>query len=380
MEHLESLNLIIEKLGFILKVYKKISRKINLLIIRSKRIRIGIAIDSRLDEEIINYCNSEMKNSGLNSKIKFERIYLKNKNSKSIEKMIDDSNKLFLIVWCPVKSNSLSFSYKERGDRIINKIIITELNKKVIEKNLLRLDKKSFEIDIDYEKPNIKDFSLYIVANIITFLRSVREGMDIFEKLNEEMSKDERVLKDLVQTRLQQIYNSIGNSLAFENKYEDSLVIFNKANSLNSKDINTLAGLSVTKFETGDEKGSEESVKLMFQEYPDDPVSIINMSFIHLKNGNYKKMFKLYKKYKKVSNHNTTLEVIEFFNRRINKNPDRFEYLFARGFFKSLISKTDIKIYGKTSSDDDYKSFLKRANKERYIYLVNYLKKRIIIM
>lgn len=196
--------------------------KLRFFILRFKRIKIGISFDPISDKEIVNFCNKEMQNLGLSQRIIFESVTLKHESQKKFEKLVVKS-KFDVVVWIEktVKFRNkveLKFTFKDRTDQFIGKIINKELNSLVSIQNMFNLNKETLYLDLDIEKNNIADFSLYIVALCTTLFRGINNGILVFEKLSEKLTSRSGILKENVFRRLKDLYSFKGRDLLVKRK------------------------------------------------------------------------------------------------------------------------------------------------------------------
>ena len=214
-------------------------KKIKLYIVKLKRIRIGIAMDSEANQSIVEFCNKELEDFGLSSKIKFESFKTKRESQKKFEKLVRNSN-CDVVAWRSkeIKNRNkipVKFTYKDTGNKFISRIVRLELQSLASQESIFNLSQDTFDLDLNLEKNNIADFSLYIVAICTTLFRGINEGIFIFEKLYQKLGDRNSTLKYSVSEQLQELYVTLSGELIARGKLLPGLKVIEKGYNLEPK-------------------------------------------------------------------------------------------------------------------------------------------------
>lgn len=363
----------------ILFAFPYLSKKIKTYLFRFKTVKIGISIRSEINASIVRYCNSKISILGLSSKISFQEV--KVKNWKTANGKLLKSNTLDVIIWLPEKQQNkkvaMVFQYKDSIDNRMKKIIDLEMFSSVSKEQAFNLSQENFLVEIDFEKANIVNFALYIVALSIGFFRGIDEGIFVFEKLFEEIKIQNLSLKTAVARDLNLFYLIRGGDFMVKKKYSDALSLYRKASLIKPNDVKVLAGLALAEFYAGSIVAAEKISQELLQNYTNSEVAHLDAAFFRIRNKKYNSALKHYFLYQKLNPDSLiTLSAIEFLNEIVKKGTEEIGYLFARAFLKKLVDEVPRKIYGETTYKEDFNVFVQRAD-QKYSLMIKYAQKYI---
>jgi tetratricopeptide (TPR) repeat protein len=322
-------------------------------------------LDIGNNQEIIDFCNKEINKLGLTNKIIFESIKPSKRTDEKLRKLVNTSN-FDVIVWTPKPPKNgrvpLYFTYKNSVDNLIAKIVHSDIHNMQMKDKAFNIQNESLTVDLNIERNNIAHFSLYIVALITTIFRGRNEGIEVFEKLYEEVKELNTVINKITKHKLKDLYIINGVELFYKRRYDDAQIYLEKAYPLDPLDQNLLPVLSIIKYHEGDFPLSEELSLTLLHNHPTNKVAHLNVAFFKIRNRRYGNALKHYRRFlRSEPEPKTCLDAITFLSEVFDANPSEIGYLFGRGFIKKIIGKNDDKI-GESTYVQDFTAFLSRAN------------------
>lgn len=371
--------------GVAFNFYSYSKKKIKYFIAKSKRIKIGINIDDKnLSRDIVKYCNDEIRKINLSYRLVFETYDINYKDLKKVHKNISKKNStLDLVVWM-TKNHSkkgeipINFTYKNTRDNLIASIVHQQMSSLVSIEKMFKFHEDTFAVDLDLEKQNIIDFSLFIVSICTAIFRGNKEGIFIFEKLINKLKDKNGTLKDNVSEKLGTLYIIAGGDFLSKGRLSDSLKMYNKGFKLIPENRDLLAGRALAQFLNGDVNGAEETAEKLLRNNTNFPIAHLDIAFFRIKRKKYKNAVKHYSIYAKYNyNRETTLDAVNFLSKRIDEEPSELGYLFARAFLKrTLIKNRQLTKNGGNDYLKDFTSFIRRADgKDQYKDMIDVAKK-----
>lgn len=362
--------------------FQYLYEKYELYKIRRKRVRIGVSLDVDDNDEIVKYCNNETEKIGLENNIVFESIKTTRRTDEKFRKLIEKEN-FDLAIWTQKLPQNgrvpLFFTYKNTTDNLIAKIVHIFIHDIQMQEKAFRIQIDSLPVDLRVQKSNITYTALYIVAVCATLFRGIDEGMNVFERLYEELKNSKAFITKEVNLKLKDLYIIKGVELCKKDKFDNAVVFLDKAYKIDPLDQNLLPALTITKYYLGDLVLSENLAITLLQKFPNNEVAQLNVAFFKIKNKKYENAFKHYKRFIKVKpRRETCMEAISFLYKVSDKEPNEFGYIFAMALIKKLIcSNTDR--MGESTYIEDLKSFINHtsdtpAYKEMYEYSIKVIK------
>jgi len=345
----------------------------------SINLNIGIALNLPQNQEIIDYCNGNIKKYNLSNIISFFDTTNKCPYNKkeNVEKYLSNS-KFNLIVWRAAEDIEnkqgekiiIYFTHFDDREKVISSLIKKELNSLVSQEAMLNIFSNTIVDDFEIERKNIFEFSLYLTAFSVAYFGNIRGAKIIFENLFNILKERNSILKEKTLEKLQSIYVIEANELVWKNRFIDARDILNKSFEINSLHLDTLAGLALVFFKIGDKIQSKKFVDELLSKFPRSSVTEVDVAFFRIMSGDYKNALKHYERYKD-SNPDPaiSIQVTAFLNERIDENPTEFGLLFGRGYMEWLGGLESL--YRK-----DLEIFIRRASKiGKYNDLVNKARK-----
>lgn len=357
---------------FVTPLFSLIIKKITYFWACRERIKIGICIENdEQSDEIAKYCNKKIR--GISTKIKFEVQKIKNNDFKKHGKLVRNSD-FDLIVWTTSNPNakgkiSLNFTYKNTADNLIAKIIHSELSSMVSIEKMFDFNKETIKLELNLERDNIANFSLFIVSICASVFRGSNAGIPIFEKLYEELANKSTVLAKAVSNKLASLYLVTGANLLRRKKYQASLVMLEKGYALSKEDADMLCSLALSRFHNGDINGAELITTELLQNHTGFPIAHLDGAFFRVRNKNYKSALKHYLIFARTKpDRRVCIDAIEFMYEQLDKDPNELGYLFAIGFLKRLLNKNkpELTEVGENNYVKDFEVFIKKADKNAY--------------
>ncbi len=360
------------------KFWPPLISKINYFFVKQKRRRIGIAFDIETNDDIVKYCNEEISKLGLGTKILFKSYKVSERSEAKFKKLVSSSN-LDVMVWTrklPRAGNvPLNFTYKDTIDRTIGRIVHYEISDMMSKEKAFSLYKDTISVDLRAERNNIMDFSLYIVALYITIFRGYKEGLLVFEKLEEKIKKQDGVLKENTLRKLKDIYVIQGCNFVFKKRYPEGVELLEKGYAISPKDKNLLAALALAKFHLGDESRAEKLASELLQNHTGFSIAHLDAAFFRIKNKNYPSALKHYQLYSASKPEGSiSLPAITFLSERFDESPTELGYLFGTAYLKNLVSPKSEKV-GESTCREDFTSFMRRADEVIYKVFIDHIKK-----
>lgn len=335
-----------------------------------RQVKIGICIeDDTQSAEIAKYCNNKIR--GISTKIKFEVKKIKEDDYRKVGKLVEGS-KVDLVVWTakPKNSNekvSIFFTYKNTTDNLIAKIVHSQLTAMVSKERMFNINKKTIKIDLDLERDNIANFSLFIVGVCGSIFRGANAGILIFEKILEGLSNENCLLKIATTEKLASLYLIKGANLLEKREYPASLEMLEKGYALNKKDVDILSSLALSRYHNGDINGAEKLCADLLQNYTGHPIAHLDGAFFRIRKGDYKSALRHYSLFKNTKpSPAICIDAIGFISQRLDEEPKELGYLFATGYLKRLLNKNkpELTRVGKTTYVEDFEAFIRRAELE----------------
>lgn len=349
------------------KIFSYLTKKFSYWVARHKRIRIGISINNANNSELVAFCNKEIYELNLVSKITFEYYDSNDNHSKKFEKMVL-SPRLDVVVWTHQENKNskipLNFTFKDTTNHLVKKIIDSEMNSLVSKEKLFNIKRETFNLDLQLEKENVANLSLYIVAICTSLFRGIDNGIYVFEKLDQKTKNQRGIFRENIIRRLKDLYSIKGRDLVYRKKYKAGIEILEKGHAIDENDPDILASMAFANFLIGKEELAEKLSSQLLQNHTDFPIAHLDIAFFRIRRGRYSQALKSYKCYRRLNNDNySSLEVITFLSDILDKHPQELGYLFGRAFLKRLISDKP-ELIGESTYIQDFNSFISRAGQD----------------
>jgi tetratricopeptide (TPR) repeat protein len=222
--------------------------------------------------------------------------------------------------------------------------------------------------------------SIALIEHILPFLEShlTPEERKIEIQENQTAKISVNLLRSgRLKTILHGCYLAVGRRLLLIGKYQESLIHCKRALSLGVSPIDSLTGLAIAAYYLNDIDGAIGYTEQIKKYDPHNRVYYVNMAFLLIIKEQYDQAITYYEDFRKrftssqEGNVRFAKEIVQFLTDQIEKKPNEYGLLFAKGIIiYNLISKSDgivilRKFYGLANNITKYKNM--SAKTERII-------------
>jgi len=269
-----------------------------------------------------------------------------------------------------VNTINLNFTFgHEKMSKQIGYLIFLDLKSKMALKSYWAIFENDSLRDVIIVSNNLFDISTYILALILKIFGDLKKSTLLFENLYHELDRRNDDFKKQLIPHLIDCYNLLSLEYGLSGKdLHYAITNCNKILKIDPNNFSALCNLAVFLYKDGKKDEAEKTVDHLKSLYPNNPITILDVSFFRIIQKNYNRALKGYKKLLNFKRLNFNIqEVIEFLDDQylITKEP---ALLFASGFLSCNFG--DIR-----SGKNDLRSFLKKAKSPQYKNMVREAKK-----
>lgn len=234
-----------------------------------------------------------------------------------------------LIIWGKVSGDGLetqgiqandfllnfTFTHPENHKSQIGKMILTDVNSKLAQKNYWTVIKQDSLRDVRIIASNLTAIALYILGVTLKVQGRLVKAIEVFERLHAQLDSTNDAFQIHARVHLINCYHIAATDLYFSKKYKEAVEISRKVVALDEKNLSAIANTAISLFRDGDTDGAKLMAKKLLEYYPSQPLARVDFAFFCILEKRFTKADQLYKQLSKIDTEKlgyNPVEVVDF--------------------------------------------------------------------